>query len=72
MAARVGAAFGIASTESTSVVVQFDKCGGKVAGILRRPMRSLVDIYSDDGSLFFRGIVSNITYGDDVALEVGA
>lgn len=72
LSARAGDAVGIASTESSTVTVRLDNRGRRAASIIGRPLRVAADIYDDDGDLFASGTVSDITYGDEIVLEVAA
>jgi hypothetical protein len=72
LAARAGEAVGIAGTESASVTVRLDNRGRRAATIIGRPLRVAADIYDDDNNLFASGTVSEITYGDEITLEVAS
>lgn len=70
-AARAGNLTGIAAGESSSLTVKLDNPQGKVARIVRRPLRARAEIFDDD-VLYFAGYVGPIVYGREIDITVEA
>jgi hypothetical protein len=69
---RAGADSGLQVGETTNLAVTLDNSGRRAATIVGRPLRSAAEVYDDAGALFFAGLVSLVSYGRTVVLEIEA
>jgi hypothetical protein len=67
---RAGFLPSIGSTETPSILVNMDNTGKQVSSVIRRPLRRKAEVYADDGSLLFSGVVAGIAYGSVIILSL--
>jgi hypothetical protein len=72
MAARAGKVTGQGANETSSATVVLNNQMRRTAAIIGRPLRAAVNIFGDDDSLLFTGLVAAIEYGRVITLTVDA
>lgn len=70
--ARAGYISALGVNESPSLALVLDNCGNRVADIIGQPLRRRADVLNDDGSPYWQGVVSAVTYGRMIGLTVAA
>lgn len=72
VAARSSAFRSAGATESASITVELDNRERQASLLIRNPARNWAEVYNDDGTLYFAGLVQGAEYGTSVKMNVEA
>jgi hypothetical protein len=72
MAVNAGYQSGFGVGESPFINVTLDNNKRQLVRLINRPLRQRAEVFNDDGSQFFAGLISNIEYGRIISMEIAA